>query len=103
MAVLMEERSRVSQSLSTQGLPNADGAGTPRTEKSRFRLLRAWFVQAGEFMLGLVLTFIGLLVRATLAVSLLAVPFIALVGTVFLFALMIEGTGAALRAIGLTP
>jgi hypothetical protein len=103
MAVLMEERSHVSQLFSMPGQPHAQAAGEPRKEESWLRSLWAWFARAGEFMLGLVLTFIGLLVRATLAVSLLAAPFIALVGTVLLFALMIEGTGAVLRAIGLTP
>jgi hypothetical protein len=103
MAVLIEERTQVSQPLSPQGLSNTQAAGKPQKKESGFRLLRAWFVRAGEFMLGLVLSFLGLLVRAALVVSLLAAPLIALVGTVLLFALMIEGTGAVLRAIGLTP
>jgi hypothetical protein len=103
MAVLMEERSYVSQLFSMPGQPYPQAAGKPRKEGSCFRSLWAWFAQAGEFLLGLVLAFMGLLVRAALAVSLLTAPFIALVGTVLLFALMIEGTGAVLRAIGLTP
>jgi hypothetical protein len=103
MAVLMEERTHISQPFSTPRLAHAEAAGKPRKEESSFRPLWAWFVQTGEFMLGLVLAFIGLLVRAALAVSLLAAPLSALVGTVLLFALMIEGTGWALRAIGLMP
>src|SRR5579875_708816 len=99
MAVLIEERTQVSQPLSPQRLSITQAAGKPQKKESRFRLLRAWFVQAGEFMLGLVLSFLGLLVRAALAVLLLAAPLIVLVGTVLLFALMIEGTGAVLRAV----
>ncbi len=103
MAMLMEDRPQVSHPFSPQCLPHAEGAEKLQKGESRFQLLRAWFVQASEFMLGLVLAFIGLLVRAALAVSLLVAPLIALVGTVLLFALTIEGTGAVLRAVGLTP
>lgn len=103
MAVLMEEQTQVSQSVSTQERPRADAAEKPQPQARSFRPFGAWFIQAGEFILGLLLAFIGLLVRAALTVALLAAPFIALMGTVLLFALMIEGTGWVLRAIGLSP
>jgi|GEM_PF-4929506 hypothetical protein len=103
MAMLIEERSGVSRSFPMQEVPHTDGAGQPPMEKGRFRQLRTWFVRLGEFLFGLGLAFLGFLVRAALTVALLAAPLIALVGTVLLFALLIEGTGVVLRAIGLTP
>jgi hypothetical protein len=103
MALLMEQSTRTSENCSSQSSwSDVIAVDKPRREKSKPLLLRARLTRAGEFVLGVVLAFVGLLVHVALAVVLLASPFLALVATVLICALLIEGTGLVLRAMGLS-
>jgi hypothetical protein len=97
MAVLMKEPmplpgdvySRPTHTSTASGLREVGG------------VLPSLLAQAGEFVFGIVLTLVGLLVRVAMAVGLVAAPFVALLFVVLLFALTIEGAGLVLRAAGL--
>jgi hypothetical protein len=100
MDVLMKEPAPLAGGI--PGRPSPSGTKSrPREGGGILPSLLAWLSQAGEFVLGIVLTLVGLLVRVALAIGLVAAPFVALLFVVLLFALTIEGTGLVLRAMGL--
>jgi hypothetical protein len=99
---MMAERTRTSQPFLGQWLLRAGALEKPQKQESRLGVREARLGRAGEFMLGLVLAFLGLSVRAALAAVILAAPLFALVTMVLLCALMIEGTGLVLRAMDLS-
>lgn len=63
--------------------------------------LLAWLSRPGGLAAGIVLTLVGMFLRAALIVALLAAPFVGIVLVVLLFGLLIEGFGLLLKAAGL--
>jgi hypothetical protein len=89
MAVLVKERTALPgeaysppSHTGTESLPGHAGGV--------LRSLLLWLSVAGEFVLGLVLTLLGLLTSVALIACLIAAPFLALALTVLLFALAIQ-------------
>lgn len=100
MAVLLKEPTALPGEAYSP--PSRTGTESlPRHAGGVLRLLLAWLPRSGEFALGVVLTLVGMLLRAMLAVCVLVAPFIGLVLVVLLFGLLIEGFGLLLRAAGL--
>lgn len=88
MAILVKERTPLPGAISSRPSYARAESQTQLTEGVTPSLL-AWLLRAGECVLGIVLTLLGLLTSVALVVSLIAAPFIAVSLTVFLFALAI--------------
>jgi hypothetical protein len=98
MAVLVKERTALPgeaygppSHTGTESLPGATGGV--------LRSLLVWLSVAGGFVLGLVLTLLGLLTSVALVACLIAAPFIALALTVLLFALAIQAAPFIIPAL----
>ncbi len=103
MTLLVEQSTRTSEKLYLQSSwSNTVAVDKSRRQEGRPSSLRARLARAGEFVLGLVLAFVGLLVHTALVVVLIASPLLTLVAMVLFCALLIEGTGLVLRTIGLS-
>ena len=90
MAVQMEERPRMSRAFDTRPSWGIATAKHFRRDEGRHGSPLSWLAVAGEFVLGLGLTLLGLLMSVALIACLIAAPFIAVASGVLLFALAIE-------------
>jgi hypothetical protein len=89
MAILVKERTPLAGEVYSRPSYARTESPTRRTEGVMPSPL-GWLLRAGECVLGIVLTLLGLLTSVAVVASLIAAPFIAVALTVLLFALAIQ-------------